>query len=193
MPTSSAERFPGRLAAADDHPAKPGLAPPPLSSVSQPGGLAAVFAPADTTDAVFDALRNLRSYATSGQRILLGATLNGRDMGTRQAAGDRREIEAEVSGTAPIDRIDIVRNGAVIHSRSYLTADLSSRSALQVAFEPSSRPGAVDNPRAPGARHAQSRGSPESAAPASTGAARPLWSGIRPAAAGAFHPDARSS
>jgi hypothetical protein len=138
----------GFVAAADDHLAKPGLAPPPLSSVSQPGGLAAIFAPEATGDAVFDALRNLRSYATSGQRILLGAKLNGHDMGTRQGASDRREIEAEVAGTAPIDRIDIVRNGAVVHSRSYLAAELASSSSLQVAFESSSEVfGAVDNPR----------------------------------------------
>src|SRR6185436_1046252 len=54
----------GFVAAADDHLAKPGLAPPPVSSVSQPGGLAAVFAPELATGAVFDALRDLRSYAT---------------------------------------------------------------------------------------------------------------------------------
>jgi hypothetical protein len=139
----------GFVAAADDHLAKPGLAPPPLSSVSQPGGLAAVLAPEATTDAVFDALRNLRSYATSGQRILLDASLNGKAMGTRQAATDRRAIEVEVAGTSPIDRIDVVRNGEVIHSRSFLSAPLESeRATLQVAFESSSEVfGAVDNPR----------------------------------------------
>src|SRR6185369_553104 len=74
----------GFVGAADDHLAKPGLAPPPLSSVAQPGGLAAVFAAEDSVDAVFDALRGLRSYATSGQRLLLDGSLNGFAMGTRQ-------------------------------------------------------------------------------------------------------------
>ena len=139
----------GFVAAADDHLAKPGLAPPPLSSVSQPGGLAAVFAPAATTDAVFDALRNLRSYATSGQRILLGATLNGHDMGTRQAA---RAIAARSRRRSPAPRPSIASTSCATARSSTRAAisprSSSSRSALQVAFESSSEVfGAVDNPR----------------------------------------------
>jgi hypothetical protein len=139
----------GFVAAADDHLAKPGLAPPPLSSVAQPGGLAAVFAPELATDAVFDALRDLRSYATSGQRLLLDGSLNGFAMGTRQSAAGRRALRFSVNGTAPIDRIDVVRNGEVIHSRSYLSAPLAARAVLQVAFESSSEVlgAAIDNPR----------------------------------------------
>jgi hypothetical protein len=139
----------GFVAASDDHMAKPGLAPAPISSVAQPGGLAAVFAPEATTDAIFASLRALRSYATSGQRILLDATVNGKPMGTRQAAADRREIRFAVAGTSPIDHIDVVRNGDVIHSRSYLTAQLEPESTLQVAFESSSEVfgPAIDNPR----------------------------------------------
>jgi hypothetical protein len=139
----------GFVGSSDDHMAKPGLAPAPLSSVAQPGGLAAVLAPEVSTDAVFAALRGLRSYATSGQRMLLEATLNGHAMGTRQPAARRRELRFSVAGTSPIDRIDLVRNGEVIHSRSYLTAPLQRASVLQVAFESSSEVfgPAVDNPR----------------------------------------------
>ncbi len=139
----------GFVAASDDHHAKPGLAPGPVSSVSQPGGLAAVLAPELSRDALFSALRNLSSYATSGQRMLLEATVNGAGMGTRQESAERREIRVNVSGTAPIDSIDVVRNGEIILSRRYVAAPLGARSWLQVSFESSSQVFGqqVDNPR----------------------------------------------
>ncbi len=139
----------GFVAGSDDHMAKPGLAPAPISSVAQPGGLAAVRVAEPSRDAIFSALRDLRSYATSGQRMLLDATLNGYAMGRRLPASDRREISFTAAGTAPIDRIDVVRNGEVIHSRSYLTAPLAQKSVVQLAFESSSEVfgATIDNPR----------------------------------------------
>lgn len=139
----------GFVAASDDHHAKPGLAPAPLSSVSQPGGLAAVVAPDLSATSLFSALRNLSSYATSGQRILLEATINGAAMGTRQEAAERREIRVATSGTSPIDSIDVVRNGEIILSKRYLAVPLSSRCRLQISLESSSEVFGeqVDNPR----------------------------------------------
>ena len=130
----------GMVAASDDHSSKPGLAPGPLSGGSQPGGLAAVLAPSATSDAIFDALRARAVYATSGQRILLAATVNGQPMGSRQPATPRREIHARVSGTAPIERIDVVRNGEVIMSRAYAAVPLTPHAFVQVAFESTSDP-----------------------------------------------------
>ena len=58
----------GFVGGGDDHMAKPGLAPAPISAVAQPGGLAAVRAAEASPDAIFSALRDLRSFATSGPR-----------------------------------------------------------------------------------------------------------------------------
>ncbi len=139
----------GVVAASDDHHAKPGLTPPPLAGGSQPGGLAGVLAAENDTDAIFDALRARAVYATSGQRILLAATVNGYPMGSRQPAGQKREIWSRVSGTAPIERIDVVRNGEVLMSRPYAAAPLTPHVFVQVVFESTSDPlgDEVLNPR----------------------------------------------
>jgi hypothetical protein len=139
----------GFVAAADDHRARPGYAVgasrAPLMQLS---GLAAVMAPERTNDAIFDSLRSLSSYATSGQRILLDATLNGQGVGTSQADTTKREIRARVAGTTPIDRIDVVKNGEVVWSRDYSGAPLRAHSFLQLGFESSTDVhGVRDNPR----------------------------------------------
>ncbi len=115
----------GFVGGSDDHRAMPG-GPHGKNQSSMLGipGLAAAMAPAKTADALFDALRSRRTYATSGQRILLDARLNGTAPGQRQADAPRRQIQAKVSGTAPIERIDVIRNGQVVFSRDYATAPL---------------------------------------------------------------------
>ena len=139
----------GFVAASDDHRSRPGYAiGAPGAPLMQLGGLAAVIAPEKSNDSIFAALRRLSSYATSGQRILLDATLNGQPMGTRQADAERREIRARVAGTAPIDRVDVVKNGEVVWSHDYSGAPLRPHSFLQIGFESSTDVhGKRDNPR----------------------------------------------
>ena len=141
----------GFVGASDDHRALPG-SPHGNNQSSMLGipGLAAAMAPAKTADSMFDALRARRTYATSGQRILLDARLNGGQPGQRQADAPKRQILSKVSGTAPIERIDVIRNSQVVFSRDYATAPLESKSTLQVGFESSSEVftlDKIDNPR----------------------------------------------
>jgi hypothetical protein len=143
----------GFIGGSDDHRARPGYAtgislrPAPLVQL---GGLAAVVAPEKTADAAFDAMRSLSAYATSGQRIILDAAVNGSRMGTRQTFTDKRDIVCRVMGTSPIDHIDVVKNGEIVFTRNYLTAPLAARATILVGFESSSEVlGEVrDNPRA---------------------------------------------
>jgi hypothetical protein len=141
----------GFVGGSDDHRTNPGIPlalPRPFQT--QRSGVGAVWAAEKTTDAVFDALKSLSAYATTGERMILDATLNGRGMGTRQPDTARRRIEARVAGTSPIDRIEVVRNGDVVFGRSYLGAPLEPSATLQVGFQSSSEvffPPLRDNPR----------------------------------------------
>jgi hypothetical protein len=140
----------GFVGASDDHRAKPG-SPPSLGrpALAQIGGLAGALAPTKTTDAIFEALRDRAVYATSGQRIILDATFNRARMGSRQRFTDRRRIRCRVMGTAPIDRIDVIKNGKVVYGQDYLSAPLRPDAVLQVSFYSSSEVfgEVVDNPR----------------------------------------------
>ena len=81
-----------------------------------PGGLAAVWAPRLTREALFDALRNRRCYGTTGARIILQFSLDDQPMGSILTGYDReraRELVVDVMGTDGVARIEIVRDGKV--------------------------------------------------------------------------------
>jgi hypothetical protein len=105
----------GFVGSGDSHDGHPGLAH--LASAGGTGGLAAVLAEDLTREAVLEALRARRAYATSGPRIVLRATLDGLPMGADVPTGSRR-LALEVVGTAAIRAVDLVRSGRVIETRS---------------------------------------------------------------------------
>lgn len=80
------------------------------------GGIAAVIAERLDRASLLAALRARRVYGTSGPRILLHATLDGREMGRVIPVRDLSKnaaLKLFVAGTAPIKRIDVIRSGAV--------------------------------------------------------------------------------
>ena len=141
----------GFIGASDTHQAKPGYNHPMFhpSRLGQVSGLAAILAPSKTNDAIFDAMRGLAAYATSGQRIILNVDLNGARMGTRQPYTRDRVLACRVMGTSPIDQIEVIKNGAVVYEQDFLATPLKSRVWIQVAFESSSEVFGEepDNPR----------------------------------------------
>ena len=98
----------GFIGSSDDHVGHPGYTS--LRS-RQRGGLAAVLASENTPAGIFRAMRGRSTYATTGERILLDARLNGERMGRRVPDGRVRKIACRVAGTAPIDTVDLIKNG----------------------------------------------------------------------------------
>jgi hypothetical protein len=125
----------GFVGASDNHGGHPGY-----SGVTnlQLGGLAAVTASENTARQLFDALRQRRVYATTGERILLDARLNGGEMGRSLPHAVERHLTCEVHGTAPLERIDVVKNGSVVYTRHLLDGGLDGTALVQLTFESSS-------------------------------------------------------
>jgi hypothetical protein len=145
----------GFVAASDNHLSQPGYTAPKNGSLAQRGGLGAMLASEKTTDAIFDAMKHLRAYATTGDRIILDVTLNGAGMGQRTEFATERHLTGRVIGTSPIESITVVKNDEPIWSEDYLTsaADrLEPEERLLLSFASDSTPfHPGDNPR--GWRH----------------------------------------
>ncbi|MEM7079094.1 MAG: DUF3604 domain-containing protein [Pseudomonadota bacterium] len=141
----------GFTAASDNHLSQPGYSAPLGTSLAQRGGLGAVLASERTGDAIFDAMRNLRSYATTGDRIILDFSLNDTQMGQRAPFAAQRNIRGRVIGTAPIDNITVFKNDEILWQRDYRSASfakLPNEITLQLSFISEAEPYSPrDNPR----------------------------------------------
>jgi len=107
----------------DDHAGHAGTEFPIQSGKARyTAGLTAVLAAERTREAIWDALWQRRVVATSGPRILLEYSLSGHPLGSELSVGSEpglatsRTLAVRCHGTAPLDRVDIVRNNEVAHS-----------------------------------------------------------------------------
>lgn len=147
----------GFVAASDDHLAKPGYSIPWRASLAQKGGLAGVIAEERSNDAIFGAMRNLSTYATTGDRMVLNFSVNDGSMGQRIPFKQDRLVKGSVVGTTSIRSIDVLKNDEVIWSKNYgvdkayaIVPDQDTH--LTLSFGSHSHPGEVsDSPR--GWRH----------------------------------------
>jgi hypothetical protein len=118
----------GFVGSGDSHDGHPGLAHLARGS----GGLAAVFTEDLTREALRTALSDRLAYATNGPRILLEVRLAGRLMGrTIPAAelGEEATLVVDAVGTGEIERVDVVRSGAVVAS-----ADAEGKADLLLGY-----------------------------------------------------------
>lgn len=81
-------------------------------------GLTAVLAEELTREAVFGAIASRRCYATTGARIEVVFTVNGRPMGSDFGIGtdEKVSIGISVKGKAPLRSVELVRNNGVRHA-----------------------------------------------------------------------------
>jgi len=96
----------GIVASTDDHLGFPG---------GYREGLAAIKTNDLSREGIFDALRNRRTYAVSGDRIELDVYLNDAIMGQEIPYTKERQISVDVTGWNQVDRIEILKNNRVIH------------------------------------------------------------------------------
>ena len=81
------------------------------------GGLTAILAPTLNREAILDALRSHRTYATNGPRIGLEFSIWGNTFGdvVNDVFGDP-PIYARVEGTAPLARVEVRRSNTLVYT-----------------------------------------------------------------------------
>jgi hypothetical protein len=77
---------------------------------STQSAITAVLAADLTHDAVWEALRARRVYATTGERILLSFEMDGHPMGAEYETSDAPHARIHVCGTAQVARVDLIRD-----------------------------------------------------------------------------------
>lgn len=88
--------------------------------VQYTSGLTAVLADAHTRTSILDALYARHCYATTGERMIMGLSIAGKIMGSEISSLDKpglhmnRHIEGFIAGTAPLVRVEIIRNGKLL-------------------------------------------------------------------------------
>lgn len=109
----------GFMAASDDHAGRPGKTDWLRTRRAYPGGLAAVWAPELTREAIWDALWNRRCYGTSGARIALQFEVDGEPMGSI-LEGEHPEptIDVTVTGTEAITFVEVLRGRDIIYEHT---------------------------------------------------------------------------
>jgi hypothetical protein len=142
----------GVVCHSDDHKGRPGATRPGASTFGAIGGLSCYFMPELTRDALFAALRQRKHYGTTGTRIFidLKGEFDGevtgfsddpklgpvQEIAVREARmGDiirpgrvPMKLSAEVIGTAPVERVDVLHGREVVHSvRPFAADDLGRR------------------------------------------------------------------
>jgi hypothetical protein len=142
----------GVVCHSDDHKGRPGATRPGASTFGAVGGLTCYFMPELTRDALFEALRRRRHYGTTGMRLFLDLSgsfaepvtafvedprlARSEELSVREALmGDiirpgkvPMQLAAEVIGTAPIDRVDVLHGTRVAQTvRPFTAADLGRR------------------------------------------------------------------
>lgn len=101
-------------------------------------GLVAVLAEEFTREAVYEAMYQRRCYATTGVRILLDFSANGKPMGSelKLRKGEKVVLRFRIRGTTDLDKVELLENGGVL----WRDLDIGCP-AIDGEFETSGSPG----------------------------------------------------
>lgn len=119
----------GVTAGSDGVSGRPGADHPgPRQIRNLPSGITAVYATALTREKLWEALHARRTYATTGERILLDVTIDGHLMGSEFDTDRPPRIELSVEGTQAIEKIDLLCGTEILNSWSPTPFEADERS-----------------------------------------------------------------
>lgn len=116
----------GFVANSDGHSGRPGAEYPGASDhFGVRGGLTCAYAKRLTRDGLREAFKSRRTYATTGERIIMKFESDGHWMGAEYATATPPRLSFEVTGTADLEAVSLMRGTEVI-GQWRATTDASS-------------------------------------------------------------------
>ena len=106
----------GVVAGSDGHKGRPGSSYPGASTFGVYGGLTCILASELTRSAIGEALMARRCYATSGQRIIVRASCEGRSIGSQFSLDRPPVFNLEIVGTEELEQIELWRGNELLQS-----------------------------------------------------------------------------
>ena len=106
----------GVVAGSDGHKGRPGSSYPGASTFGVYGGLTCILANELTRRAIGEALIARRCYATSGQRIIVRASCEGRPIGSQFSLDRPPAFDLEIVGTEELEQIELWRGNQLLRS-----------------------------------------------------------------------------
>ena len=121
----------GFICGSDVHTGKPGASRPSagtgMEAFGVRGGLGGVYAESLTRESLWEALKSRRCYGTTGDRIAIWFECNGQPMGGEMTLDRDLAFKGVVHGTAPVQSVEILRNGTPIFEERPRSGDGTSR------------------------------------------------------------------
>jgi hypothetical protein len=108
----------GFIAASDDHTCRPGLTRTSDFFTTR-GGYTGIYAKDLTREALWEALWKRRTYATTGERIILDVKVDGHLMGEEYKAHNPPKINVVVHGTTPLHAVEVMKGKKNIYRHPF--------------------------------------------------------------------------
>jgi hypothetical protein len=131
----------GFICSSDDHSGRQGAAYPTGTDIhfGMRGGLVGIYAEELTREAIWEAFWARRCFGTTGERIILRVSVDGKPMGSEVSCTQSPRIEVEVLGTAPLETVELLRGNEIIYSHPLVEALEGERPLLKLVWEGAQR------------------------------------------------------
>ena len=106
----------GVAAGSDGHKGRPGSSYPGAGAFGVYGGLTCILASDLSRSAIGEALMARRCYATSGQRIIVRASCEGRPIGSQFSLDQAPAFDLEIVGTEELEQVELWRGDELLRS-----------------------------------------------------------------------------
>ena len=125
----------GFAAGSDDHTGRPGTSRPTNGGMfGVRGGLLGAYAPNLQRRSIWDAIRARRTFASTGARMLVHMTADGHMLGEVFCSTQAPLLEVHVAGTAPLERVEVLRGTAVVYSHPLVEPESGLPRKLRIGW-----------------------------------------------------------